>query len=37
MITKNAHENHKFYHDILGLRRVKKTVNQDDPRMYHDF
>ncbi|MCG7435928.1 VOC family protein [Lysinibacillus sp. FSL M8-0216] len=37
MITKNAHENHQFYHHILGLRRVKKTVNQDDPSMYHLF
>ncbi|WP_042473323.1 VOC family protein [Bacillus ndiopicus] len=37
MITKNAHENHQFYNQILGLRRVKKTVNQDDPSMYHLF
>lgn len=37
MITKNAHENHQFYNHILGLRRVKKTVNQDDPSMYHLF
>ncbi|WP_375106411.1 VOC family protein [Lysinibacillus fusiformis] len=37
MITKKAHENHQFYHHILGLRRVKKTVNQDDPSMYHLF
>jgi len=37
MITKNAQENHQFYHQILGLRRVKKTVNQDDPSMYHLF
>ncbi|MFL1996200.1 VOC family protein [Lysinibacillus irui] len=37
MITKNAKENHQFYHQILGLRRVKKTVNQDDPSMYHLF
>jgi len=37
MITKNAHENHRFYNHILGLRRVKKTVNQDDPSMYHLF
>ncbi len=37
MITKNAKENHDFYHHFLGLRRVKKTVNQDDPSMYHLF
>lgn len=37
MITKNAQENNYFYKTILGLRRVKVTVNQDDPSMYHLF
>ncbi|WP_438350717.1 ring-cleaving dioxygenase [Paenibacillus sp. FA6] len=37
MITKNAKMNNEFYLNILGLRRVKKTVNQDDPSMYHLF
>lgn len=37
MITKKAKENHDFYTKVLGLRRVKKTVNQDDPSMYHLF
>jgi glyoxalase family protein len=37
MITKTAGENHHFYRDILGLRRVKKTVNQENPKMYHLF
>ncbi|CAM4024930.1 ring-cleaving dioxygenase [Lederbergia lenta] len=37
MITKNAKQNNRFYRDVLGLRRVKKTVNQDDPSMYHLF
>lgn len=37
MITKNAKQNNRFYRDILGLRRVKKTVNQDEPSMYHLF
>lgn len=37
MITKNAQQNHHFYNEILGMRRVKKTVNQDDPSMYHLF
>lgn len=37
MITKNAKKNHFFYHHVLGLRRVKLTVNQDDPSMYHLF
>lgn len=37
MITKNANTNNHFYRHILGLRRVKLTVNQDDPHMYHLF
>ncbi|MGN7477338.1 ring-cleaving dioxygenase [Solibacillus silvestris] len=37
MITKNAQQNNRFYRDILGLRRVKITVNQDDTSMYHLF
>ncbi|MDQ0230134.1 ring-cleaving dioxygenase [Metabacillus malikii] len=37
MITKNASKNNHFYRHILGLRRVKVTVNQDDPTMYHLF
>jgi glyoxalase family protein len=37
MFTKNANENKQFYSDILGLRLVKKTVNQDSPDMYHLF
>lgn len=37
MITKNANQNSRFYRDVLGLRRVKVTVNQDDPSMYHLF
>lgn len=37
MLTKNAQRNHDFYQNVLGLRRVKKTVNQDNPTMYHLF
>lgn len=37
MVTKNANENNHFYKNVLGLRRVKMTVNQDDPSMYHLF
>lgn len=37
MITKDAKANTLFYEKVLGLRRVKKTVNQDDPSMYHLF
>lgn len=36
-ITAHAKENHHFYTDILGLRLVKKTINQDDPSVYHLF
>lgn len=37
MMTKDAKENNHFYQMVLGLRRVKMTVNQDDPSMYHLF
>lgn len=37
MLTKDAKLNNQFYEKVLGLRRVKKTVNQDDPSMYHLF
>ncbi|MCG7343794.1 ring-cleaving dioxygenase [Sporosarcina sp. ACRSL] len=37
MITKNATDNLHFYEEILGLRLVKKTVNQEDTKMYHLF
>lgn len=37
MLTKNGKNNNHFYQNVLGLRRVKKTVNQDDPSMYHLF
>ena len=37
MVTKNGSENNHFYKNMLGLRRVKMTVNQDDPSMYHLF
>ena len=26
-----------FYHNILGLKLIMKTVNQDDPNMFHLF
>ncbi|WP_327607812.1 ring-cleaving dioxygenase [Virgibacillus tibetensis] len=37
MYTRNAGSNNHFYNEILGLRRVKVSVNQDDPTMYHLF
>jgi glyoxalase family protein len=36
-ITGDAPANVRFYRDLLGLRMVKKTVNQDDPTVYHLF
>ncbi len=36
-ITGNAPQNVEFYAGVLGLRMVKKTVNQDDPTVYHLF
>jgi glyoxalase family protein len=36
-ITGDAPTNVAFYADTLGLRLVKKTVNQDDPTVYHLF
>ncbi len=36
-ITADAPGNVEFYARLLGLRLVKKTVNQDDPTVYHLF
>jgi glyoxalase family protein len=36
-ITGDAQKNVDFYVGVLGLRLVKKTVNQDDPTVYHLF
>ena len=36
-ITADAPRNVDFYTRVLGLRLVKKTVNQDDPTVYHLF
>src|SRR3712207_1573195 len=36
-ITGDAPRNVDFYARVLGLRMVKKTVNQDDPTVYHLF
>jgi len=36
-ITGDAQANVDFYAGRLGLRLVKKTVNQDDPTVYHLF
>lgn len=36
-VTANAAGNHAFYTQTLGMRLVKKTVNQDDVSAYHLF
>src|SRR5690348_8865105 len=36
-ITADAPGNVDFYARVLGLRLVKKSVNQDDPTVYHLF
>ncbi len=36
-ISANAPQNHAFYTQVLGMRLVKKTVNQDDTSAYHLF
>ena len=36
-ITGDAQQNLDFYTRVLGLRLAAKTVNQDDPSVYHLF
>ena len=36
-ITADAPGNVAFYTGVMGLRLVKRTVNQDDPSVYHLF
>jgi glyoxalase family protein len=36
-ITESGQRNVDFYAGVLGLRLVKKTVNQDNPTVYHLF
>lgn len=36
-LTAKAPENVQFYTETLGLRMIKKTVNQDNPYVYHLF
>ena len=36
-ITADATQNVRFYVGVMGLRLVKKTVNQDNPSVYHLF
>src|SRR5690554_3440070 len=36
-ITSSAEKNYEFFTYVLGLRLVKKTINQDDIQTYHLF
>jgi len=36
-VTADAPRNHRFYTETLGMRLVKKSVNQDDVSSYHLF
>lgn len=36
-ITSSAEKNYEFFTYVLGMRLVKKTVNQDDIQTYHTF
>lgn len=36
-ITSSAEKNYDFFTNVLGMRLVKKTVNQDDVQTYHLF
>ena len=36
-ISGDAQVNHDFYVGVLGMRLVKRSVNQDDPGTYHLF
>ena len=36
-VSADASGNHAFYTKTLGMRLVKKTVNQDDVSAYHLF
>ncbi len=36
-VTAQVRENYRFYTQVLGMRLVKRTVNQDDVSAYHLF
>lgn len=37
ILSSATEETHVFYTDLLGMRLAKKSVNQDQPSMYHLF
>jgi len=36
-VTANVRENYRFYTGVMGMRLVKRSVNQDDVSAYHLF
>ncbi|MGL4644283.1 MAG: VOC family protein, partial [Vagococcus fluvialis] len=36
-MTSDAEKNYRFFTEVLGMRLVKKTVNQDDIYTYHTY
>jgi glyoxalase family protein len=36
-VSANIRENHRFYTQVMGMRLVKRSVNQDDVSAYHLF
>ncbi|AFZ67333.1 ring-cleaving dioxygenase [Deinococcus peraridilitoris] len=36
-VSANIRENYRFYTAVMGMRLVKRSVNQDDVRAYHLF
>jgi len=36
-VSSHIRENHQFYTNVMGLRLVKRSVNQDDVSAYHLF
>src|ERR1700712_2099961 len=36
-VSADIRENHRFYTQVLGMRLVKRSVNQDDVSAYHLF
>lgn len=36
-VSANIRENHRFYTSVMGMRLVKRSVNQDDVSAYHLF
>ncbi|GGJ27425.1 ring-cleaving dioxygenase [Deinococcus roseus] len=36
-VSASIRENHRFYTQVMGMRLIKRSVNQDDVRAYHLF